>query len=309
MGLYTTRQELIDFSQECIRQRKMGGTLPLMPVGWAALWKPRFHIDTAWEPTWPKAYARLAAFWYGDADSSKNGSYDVFAIDGNNKLPFSAFSSLPIITCPGLGECLKWCYSLKAWRNPHAFMRQLVNTLRLVDGGQHIVKAWQALPANDIVRLYVDGDIDSNKTLAFWFSLLEMRPDILAYGYSKSWPLFLSWEAKGRSFPSNYVLNLSGGSKYGKDMREAMERLPIARGEFLALKTAVKMPAGKTSQEIRQSPEWPAYAAAVRQAAAAAGMGKVYVCPGKCGDCTLAKPVSHACGNLKVGIPVVIGLH
>jgi len=287
----------------------MGGTLPLMPVGWAALWKPRFHIDTAWEPTWPKAYARLAAFWYGDADSSKNGSYDVFAIDGNNKLPFSAFSSLPIITCPGLGECLKWCYSLKAWRNPHAFMRQLVNTLRLVDGGQHIVKAWQALPANDIVRLYVDGDIDSNKTLAFWFSLLEMRPDILAYGYSKSWPLFLSWEAKGRSFPSNYVLNLSGGSKYSKDMRQQMEQLPIARGEFLALKTSVKMPKGKTSQEIRQSPEWPAYAAAVRQAAAAAGMGKVYVCPGKCGDCTLAKPVSHACGNLKVGIPVVIGLH
>ena len=299
MGLYTSRQELIQFSQDCIAARKIGGALPAMPIKWAA------------SRDWPRAYARLGAFWYDGADSSKAGSYDVFSIDGNNKLPFSCFSSLPIITCPGMGVCVNWCYSLKSWRNPHAFMRQLVNTLRLVDGGQHIVKAWQALPANDVVRLYVDGDFDSPQTLAFWFGLLAMRPDILAYGYSKSWPLFLAWEAKGKPFPTNYVLNLSGGSKYGEKMRQQMEELPIVRGEFLALKTTVKMPPGKTSKEIRQHPRWPAYVAAVRQAAIAAGMGKVYVCPGKCGDCSNANniKISHACGNLNVSVPVVIGLH
>jgi hypothetical protein len=142
--------------------------------------------------------------------------------------------------------------------------------------------------------------------MALWFDLLNRRPDVLAYGYSKSWSLFLGWNASGKPFPTNYVLNLSGGSKYGESMRQAMEGLPIVRGEFLALESTVKMPPGETSAEIRQHPNWTAYVDAMRQAAAAAGIGKVYICPGKCGDCT---GVGHACGNLKVKLPVVIATH
>src|SRR5262249_38268511 len=39
---------------------------------------------------------------------------------GNAKLPFWAFSALPIVTCPGAGECARWCYSLTSWRTPGA---------------------------------------------------------------------------------------------------------------------------------------------------------------------------------------------
>jgi hypothetical protein len=76
-------------------------------------------------------------------DSGKPSS-SIFAKNGNTKLRFVAFSALPIVTCPGAGACggiakigeqpdLKkaYCYSLKAWRYPAAFIRQLSNTLLL----------------------------------------------------------------------------------------------------------------------------------------------------------------------------------
>lgn len=56
---------------------------------------------------------------------------------GNGKLPFWAYSELPMATCGGAGPCGKfpnskspgWCYSFKAWRYPDAFARQFLNTL------------------------------------------------------------------------------------------------------------------------------------------------------------------------------------
>lgn len=68
--------------------------------------------------------------------------WGVLAGDGNSKLPFLAYSELPMSTCPGAGECgvykrdastgtiaSGWCYSFKAWRYPAAFARQFLNTL------------------------------------------------------------------------------------------------------------------------------------------------------------------------------------
>jgi len=68
--------------------------------------------------------------------------WGVLAGDGNSKLPFLAYSELPMATCPGAGECgvykkdastgtiaSGWCYSFKAWRYPAAFGRQFLNTL------------------------------------------------------------------------------------------------------------------------------------------------------------------------------------
>lgn len=68
--------------------------------------------------------------------------WGVLAGDGNSKLPFLAYSELPMATCPGAGACgvykkdastgtaaSGWCYSFKAWRYPAAFARQFLNTL------------------------------------------------------------------------------------------------------------------------------------------------------------------------------------
>ena len=56
-------------------------------------------------------------------------------------------------------------------------------------------KAFLALPKSVTFRLYNDGDFDSLESLRFWFDLHEKRPDVSAYGYSKSWDFFPSERA------------------------------------------------------------------------------------------------------------------
>ena len=230
---------------------------------------------------------------------------------GNGKLPFFAFSSLPGIDCPQAGACLYgangdlmggFCYSFKCWRYPASFFRQLVNSLRLRTkaGRDEIVKAWFALPQASIVRLYVDGDFASPEILSFWFRLCFSRPDLQVYGYSKSWKLLLSYAESGAGFPSNYLLNISSGGSGTNEERDAVSRLPIARGEFVAIATA------KDHGNAYQSRKNVGFAAYRDDVKAQAGR-RVFVCSGKCGDCT---PSGHACGSEKFrGIPIAIGIH
>jgi hypothetical protein len=221
--------------------------------------------------------------------------YTLF-VKGNSKLPFYSWSTLPLVTCPGMAECAKWCYSLKAWRYPAAFMRQAQNTilLRTVVGQAHVRTAWLKLKQGSTVRLYVDGDFDSLETLRFWMDLCHLRPDLQVYGYSKSLHLFRDLHVTGYNWPANYMLNVSGGGLYQKDM---VEGIPVVRDDFLA----VPIPKGSGTYGDAT------YAAAVRQSARTLGHDKVFVCPGKCGTCTRK---GHACGRDEFrGIKIAIGIH
>jgi hypothetical protein len=306
------RKQLLAFAQDVIkaytaRQDGLDVPLPVIPLSWAsdAIFKAKHGMHRG---TWAESYNRLFNWFYG----FDYKGLEVFASDGNNKLPFHAFSALPMITCPGLGDCLAFCYSFKAFRYPGAFMRQLVNTCRLmsVNGRQEITKAFRAIPKNETVRLYVDGDIHNLTTLSYWFDLAKARQDLRIYGYSKSWEIFLDYAKTGQDFPTNYVLNLSGGSKYESpifaNIRQSIQQLPIVRGEFIAVKTDIHMPKGNTSKEIRSSSNWLKYQQAVMDASKKLGHSKVFVCPGKCGDCS-AK--THACGNPALTIPIAIAVH
>ena len=238
----------------------------------------------------------------------------IFAKDGNGKLPFVAFSSLAGLDCPQAGACLYrdgdetndpatgFCYSFKAWRYPPAFMRQLFNSLRLrtETGRNEIVAAWFALPRGATVRLYVDGDFASPEILSFWFRLCFARPDLQVYGYSKSWRILIDYANAGGVFPSNYLLNLSSGGKGTEAEKQAVSRLPITRGEFIAVQTAKDH--GKAYQS-RRNAGFADYARDVRQSSGK----RVFVCSGKCGDCT---PSGHACGSEKFrNVPIAIGIH
>jgi hypothetical protein len=226
---------------------------------------------------------------------------------GNSKLPFVSFSVLPLVSCPGAGDCKKWCYSLKAWRYPAAFFRQLQNLILLFskEGLEHIIQAWNVLEKGAQVRLYVDGDVHNLETLAFWFGLCYSRPDLSVYGYSKSWGVFLRWQGE---FPTNYTLNLSSGSVYNAEVKAQVAKLPIVRGEFVAVQASV--PAPKRCKKTGAPSDlgaWQAYRKAVTEAAQAAGHAKVFVCPGLCGFCSNGK---HACGNRAFdGVTIAIGVH
>lgn len=251
----------------------------------------------------------------------------IFKAEGNSKLPFWCFSTLPIITCPGAGACggieregaapdlaKAFCYSLTAWRYPAAFLRQLQNTLLLKHDRRAIIEAFKTIPEGSTLRLYVDGDFDSESTALFWFNLLRQRLDLSCYGYSKSWRII---EALAGAVPPNYALNLSSGGldDAAPGFRERLRALPFVRGDFLAIQVR-----GRFARGFKRYSD-PAYHRAVREAAAAAGLGRVFSCPGQCGSCTGA---GHACGAQRqpatvetapegrrfvMALPIAIGIH
>lgn len=72
----------------------------------------------------------LADAFEGDKKGLPFGMrWGVVAVKSNQKLPFFAYSELPMATCAGAGACRNWCYSFKSWRYPSAFVRQFLNTL------------------------------------------------------------------------------------------------------------------------------------------------------------------------------------
>jgi len=238
---------------------------------------------------WYKFGTKLSDYLKGNADKVP---FTVFA-KGNGKLPFFSFSAVPVFTCPGMGACESFCYSFKSWRYPCALYRQLLLTVLVKEQNSALTSAFNSLPQGATIRLYVDGDFDSMQTLEYWFNLLRSRPDIRAYGYSKSWPLFTSYKGE---FPANYKLNLSSGGKHTDT--SAIAQLPITRGEFIAV-TIDKQLQGKYDNAD--------YKSAVRTSAKKQGIDKAFICPGKCGTCTKK---GHACGlDTFADIPIVIGIH
>tara|TARA_R110002020_G_scaffold211667_2_gene417922 strand:+ start:449 stop:1306 length:858 start_codon:yes stop_codon:yes gene_type:complete len=254
-----------------------------------------FNTSNAWNTNW------LKLKYFLDTGIPQ---YTIYT-KGNGKLPFYSFSSLPGVTCPGAGPCLEFCYSFKAWRYPAAFFRQIQNTILLMSdtGRKYLREEFNKLKPNHDFRLYVDGDFDSLKTMKFWMDLLKTRPDIRAYGYSKSWKLFIEYDKLGYTFPDNYQLNLSSGSIYqnNKTILDQISKLPIYRGEFIAL------PSEKMPNILEDRPSFTAWAKQLRQRAKLYGIKKAWVCPGKCGNCT---PTGHACGSKRFkNVPIIIGIH
>jgi hypothetical protein len=227
---------------------------------------------------------------------------------GNAKLPFSAFSTLPIVNCPGAGDCLKFCYSLNAWSYPTVFFRQVQNTLLLSNeiGRGIIINEFNNLPSG-VLRLYVDGDFKTVSDVVFWMELIASCPDIKAYGYSKSWIELISCGLKkGFQWPSNYLLNLSNGSKHGEDIKAIVSTLPIVRGEFIAIPVDKK----HIHNRAYQGPEKAGFREYQKEVIFnASKLGKkVFVCKGKCGACL--PNGEHACGSNKFwGVSVAIGVH
>ena len=264
--------------------------------------------------------------------------YQIFA-KGNIKLPFWAFSTLPGVTCPGAGDCLVnpedknkrgWCYSFSQWRHVTPFFRQLQNTLliRLRDKSWIEAEAKAKFKPGEVVRLYVDGDMDSKETISYWMHFCERFSENQFYGYSKSWGLFEQWHKDHNgAWPSNYLMNLSSGTKLERVLsREKFQAVVkrmlslknpktghrIARGTFRALQVKSKSPGRSLSGKV--TPEWNARRQDVLEAAKAAGIRGdfsakgVFVCPGYCGDCLPGG--KHACGDRRMqDIAIVIGIH
>ena len=237
---------------------------------------------------WQRSFARLSRVF-----ATGKPMLTVIKADGNSKLPFYAFSSLPGVTCPGAGDCLKFCYSFRAWRYPDAFARQIQNAFLMRFYPDTVASAFNAIPNGSDFRLYVDGDFSSVSDVSFWFSLLLSRPSIKAYGYSKSFTELLSYTG---IYPSNYALNVSSGHNHSVDTVNMIKALPITRGEFRAVSVGFKVKSNMHGTKV------------VNDALRIKSNERIFPCPGKCGSCT---GKGHACGmldNLK-GRIIAIAIH
>ena len=230
--------------------------------------------------------------------------FSIFSESGNSKLPFLSFSALPFITCGGMGECENYCYSIKSWRYPAAFFKQLQATILLWNNPQLITQELKSIMDKakyhnmDKIdfRLYVDGDFDSLETMDYWFQLLKNNDKLQCYGYSKSLDLFAEY-AITQQFPTNYKLNVSNGSRYDNDadLQNIVKSLEIYRGEFIAVKTSKnwKNSDYKTSEykrDVIKSADMP-----------------VFPCAGRCGNCTNK---GHACGlDSFNGVTIAVPVH
>jgi hypothetical protein len=257
--------------------------------------------------TWQYHANKLLTWLNGNMQDAP--PFRVFQAQGNKKLPFYAFSSLALADCPGKGDCVKFCYSLKAWRYPAAFFRQVQNSLLLRFQTETVASAFHAIPKSKTVRLFVDGDFKDVATLRFFMDLCKARPDLRCYGYSKSWHEFITLNASGYEWPDNYLTNASSGSKWAQTgIANAFLALPIVRGQFDAV-TVEKLFIQQKSYQGKDKPGSNAYRKAVREKLKAlTGSKKVFACPGNCGNCLPSG--EHACGSKSFDqITIGIGVH
>jgi hypothetical protein len=250
--------------------------------------------DDFFGPGWQTNLNKLANVF-----ASKTPVFSVFALGGNSKLPFVSFSTIPGVTCPGAGDCIDFCYSYRAWRFPAAFARMIQNAYLMRFAPDQIARAFAAIaakrPGGFDFRLYVDGDFANGADVAFWMSLLASTPSARAYGYSKSFHALLGFDVVG-VWPSNYQLNISGGHNSPQTVVDEVKKLPITRGEFIAVSIGRKVKSTDHGS--------PSVNAAIR--AKFPGV-KVFPCPGACGSCTGA---GHACGLPKMKNRVIaIAMH
>jgi hypothetical protein len=279
----------------------------------AAIWEA--VKDDSVKPGWRLNMMKLALFCDLLVKGDAQPSFTIFA-EGNSKLPFLSFSAMPGFGfCPGSGDCRDWCYSFSAWRYPAAFCRQVQNTVLLsTDAGRFAIAdelraqlrrpKYRDLERVDF-RLYVDGDFRDVLDVHFWMSQIKSLPQLAAYGYSKSFTELLGYDVAlsaregltfaADSWPRNYVLNVSSGHRHSPEVVEAVERLPITRGRFIAVAMPTKARHSDHSDRDHQQALRSAYGA------------KAFTCPGECGTCT---PTGHACGSERFhGVDIIIAAH
>tara|TARA_R110000822_G_scaffold49539_2_gene129818 strand:- start:104 stop:973 length:870 start_codon:yes stop_codon:yes gene_type:complete len=242
---------------------------------------------------WQSAFSKLENVF-----NTSNPEFSIFAMGGNSKLPFVSFSTLPGVTCPGAGDCIKFCYSFRAWRYPSAFARMAQNTFLMRFNQHSISKAFIAIGAirgdNGFdFRLYVDGDFSNASDVNYWMSQIKALSQCRAYGYSKSFSALLEFTGE---WPSNYQLNISGGHNSNSNIVDQIKLLPITRGEFIAVSIGRKVKAADHGT------------ASVNEALRRVmGETKIFPCPGACGSCT---GKGHACGMTELkGRVIAIAMH
>jgi len=135
---------------------------------------------------------------------------------GNHKLSSKIIIfTLPSgITCPGKGECAKWCYSKKAEKLYPACLNARLRNLKATkqpDFEQQMISAlqYEMKLGRYILRLHEDGDLYCQSYLDTWKRIAKQLPKLTVFAFTKSFHLDL-WT----NLPKNFIIIQSFGSHW-----------------------------------------------------------------------------------------------
>jgi len=143
--------------------------------------------------------------------------------NGNKKyryrkdLKVLTFGLPPIKTCPGAGECKKFCYA-KAGRMlmpsaTQAMARRFEASKRV----NFLDKMLDELACRkcDMVRIHDSGDFYNAEYLNKWLMIAQRFPEKTFFAYTKMVRMFKALEWKGQSyFPANFRIFYSMGGRF-----------------------------------------------------------------------------------------------
>jgi hypothetical protein len=161
---------------------------------------------------------------------------------GNAKIDSSVgIFDLPVMTtCPGAGQCIRYCYAMKAewWGRGRPTLRNRIDNLKETYKTTFVADVVRRIKEDEIriFRPQESGDFYDQPYVDKWIEIADECPETTFYAYTKSLHLNLS------RFPSNFTLIFSKGGKYDRKIRMARHNYArvdeinnntIAKGEFV----------------------------------------------------------------------------
>ena len=130
-------------------------------------------------------------------------------------------SSTSLVTCPSAGVCAIGCYArMGAYRFSNVATKHESNLAasllsHFVEGILHDIDKVKA----SHVRIHDSGDFYSREYLNKWLTIMQARPNVQFYAYTKQILLF-----KGLPLPINFTVIYSLGGKYDSLIDQARHR-------------------------------------------------------------------------------------
>ena len=115
---------------------------------------------------------------------------------GNSKLGDDVFSfDIPAkLTCPGMTDtCGEKCYAynmMRAYPNVNA---KYERNLEFAESGEFITHMVEHIPECCEFRIHVSGDFYSYEYVRKWEQIIQARPDVTFYTYTRSWQIPMIW--------------------------------------------------------------------------------------------------------------------
>lgn len=137
---------------------------------------------------------------------------------------FASFSLPARKTCPGVKDCLAYCYAQTGTFNWNSVKNALVTNFQalVADGMSNdahmFTQLWWMIYHHrktiDVIRVHPSGDFFNLAYFTAWMNVARAFPHIQFYAYTKSLRIVKQYIDAGNSIPSNFRLIASRGGRY-----------------------------------------------------------------------------------------------